>query len=93
MLFIFAMSGFPDRTTIHDSSFYKSIVNIAPQILDLTSSLDTDTFEKLKEMGTPRAVEGGTKGQGIHGSIDSSAAFDKRMQLEKVNEARVTAVK
>jgi uncharacterized membrane protein required for colicin V production len=90
MLFIFAMSGFPDRTTIHDSSFYKSIVNIAPQILDLTSSLDTDAFEKLKEMGTARAVEGGAKGQGIHGSIDSTVVLDKRKQLEKVNEVRQT---
>jgi uncharacterized membrane protein required for colicin V production len=48
LLFIFAFTDFPDRTTKKDSQFYKSVVNIAPQILDLTSSLGSDSFEKVK---------------------------------------------
>jgi uncharacterized membrane protein required for colicin V production len=58
LLFIFAMAGFPDRQTKHDSSFYKSFVNIAPQILDLTSTVGPDVLEKFKEIGTPGSGEG-----------------------------------
>ena len=52
MLFILAMSGFPDRETRRDTRFYKPIVNIAPQILDVSTSIGPDTFQKLKEAGT-----------------------------------------
>jgi uncharacterized membrane protein required for colicin V production len=58
LLFIFAMSGFPDRQTKRDSSFYKPIVNIAPQILDLTSTVGPEVLEKFKEIGTPGSLEG-----------------------------------
>jgi uncharacterized membrane protein required for colicin V production len=93
LLFIFALTGFPSREAKRDARFYKPIVNIAPQILDLTSSLGNDSFEKLKEMGNSGAIDGKTKVKGIHGYVDSSAVLDKRKQLEKINEARETARK
>jgi uncharacterized membrane protein required for colicin V production len=58
LLFIFAMSGFPDRQNKRDSSFYKSFVNIAPQILDLTTTVGPEVLEKFKEIGTPGSGEG-----------------------------------
>jgi uncharacterized membrane protein required for colicin V production len=93
LLLIFAQTGFPSRETKRDSRFYKPIVNIAPQILDLTSSLGPDSFEKIKDLGTSGAIDSDTKVHGIHGSIDSSAVMDKRKQLEKLNDARETARK
>ncbi|RPI01579.1 MAG: CvpA family protein [Ignavibacteriae bacterium] len=90
LLFIFAMADFPDRTTKRDSQFYKSVVNIAPQILDLTSSVGPDSFEELKEMGTSRAIDAGKKIRGVHESIDTSSVLDKKKQLDKINEARET---
>jgi uncharacterized membrane protein required for colicin V production len=81
LLFIFALSGSPDRQTKRDSRFYKSVVNIAPQILDMTSSLDIDAFDKLKETGTPGAVKIGDGIKDIHPSVDSSAVLDKKKQL------------
>jgi uncharacterized membrane protein required for colicin V production len=51
LLFIFAMSDFPDKNNKHDSQFYKSVVNIAPQILDMTSTLGPDAIEKIKGVG------------------------------------------
>jgi hypothetical protein len=41
-------------------------------------------------MGTSREIDGEIKGQGIHGSLDSSTVLDRRKQLEKVDEARQT---
>jgi uncharacterized membrane protein required for colicin V production len=56
MLFIFAMSGFPDRQNKIDSQFYKSVVNIAPQILDMTSTVGPDVLNKLKDVGSPEST-------------------------------------
>jgi uncharacterized membrane protein required for colicin V production len=66
LLFIFAMSDFPDKNNKRDSQFYKSVVNIAPQILDYSSSLGSDSFDKLKEVGTSKSIEGTKKGHDIH---------------------------
>jgi uncharacterized membrane protein required for colicin V production len=57
LLFIFAMSGFPDNQNKRDSQFYKSVVNIAPQILDLTSAVGPDVIDKLKDMGSPESPD------------------------------------
>jgi Uncharacterized membrane protein, required for colicin V production len=57
MLFIFAMADFPDRQNKHDSEFYKSVVNIAPQILDMTSTVGPDVFNKLKDAGSPGSID------------------------------------
>jgi uncharacterized membrane protein required for colicin V production len=64
LLFIFAMAGFPDRTNKRDSEFYKSVVNIAPQILDMTSTVGPDVLDKLKEVGTPGSIDN-TKGNKV----------------------------
>lgn len=58
LLFILAMSGFPDRETSRDTRFYKTFVNIAPQILDFTTSVGPDVLEKFKEVGTPASQQG-----------------------------------
>jgi uncharacterized membrane protein required for colicin V production len=57
LLFIFAMVGFPDSSTKHDSQFYKSVVNIAPQILDMTSTVGPDVLDKLKDVGSPESLD------------------------------------
>ncbi len=63
LLFIFALSGFPDIQNKRDSQFYKSVVNIAPQILDFTSTVVSDmgsseSSEKDKEKKVhPRSTE------------------------------------
>jgi uncharacterized membrane protein required for colicin V production len=78
LLFIFEMSGFPDNQNKRDSQFYKSVINIAPQILDFTSTVGTDSFEKFKEMGTAPAAEGGGKVKGVHHQVDSAAEANRR---------------
>jgi uncharacterized membrane protein required for colicin V production len=57
LLFIFAMADFPDRQNKYDSQFYKSIVNIAPQILDMTSTVGPDVLDKLKDAGSPGSID------------------------------------
>jgi len=57
LLFIFAMSGFPGGSTKRDSEFYKSVVNIAPRILDLTSTAAPEVLDKLKDMGSPESSD------------------------------------
>ncbi len=52
MLFIFAMADFPDRQNKRDSEFYKSVVNIAPQILDMTSTVGPEVLNKIKDIGS-----------------------------------------
>jgi uncharacterized membrane protein required for colicin V production len=46
LLLILLPSGFPSRETSKDSRFYKSVVNIAPQILDVQSTLNTDGVQE-----------------------------------------------
>jgi uncharacterized membrane protein required for colicin V production len=64
ILFILAMSGFPNRETSRDTRFYRTFVNIAPQILDMTSTVGPDVFDKLKEVGTPGSIDK-TKGNKV----------------------------
>jgi uncharacterized membrane protein required for colicin V production len=51
LLLILLPTGFPSRDTARDSRFYKSVVNIAPQIMDVESSLDTDSVQQ--SLGIP----------------------------------------
>ena len=88
LLFIFAFSGFPDHETKRDARLYKPIVNIAPQILDITSSLDSDTSDKLKELGSPGAIKTDDNIRGLHPSIDTSAVLSKKKQFEIRNRNR-----
>jgi len=46
ILLILLPTGFPSRTTARDSRFYKSVVNIAPQILDVESSINTESIQE-----------------------------------------------
>ncbi len=50
MLFILALSGFPDRDTSRDTRMYKVVVNIAPQILDVATIFEKEPAAKQKEM-------------------------------------------
>jgi uncharacterized membrane protein required for colicin V production len=56
LLFILAMAGFPNRETRRDTRFYAAFVNLAPQILDFTSTVGPDTLDKFKEIGTPDSI-------------------------------------
>jgi uncharacterized membrane protein required for colicin V production len=78
LLLIFAMSGFPDRETKRDTRFYKPIVNIAPQILDMTSSLGPEVLEKLKEVGTSGSFDKGKEKKDIHRSTKTSTEPNKK---------------
>ncbi len=51
LLLILLPTGFPARETSKDSRFYKSVVNIAPQILDVQSGLDTESVQQ--SLGIP----------------------------------------
>jgi uncharacterized membrane protein required for colicin V production len=53
VLFILAMAGFPNKETRRDTRFYGAFVNIAPQILDFTSTIGPDALEKFNEIGNP----------------------------------------
>jgi uncharacterized membrane protein required for colicin V production len=61
LLFIFALSGFPSRETRRDARLYAPIVNIAPQILDFTSSLGPDSFQKVKGFDSSSGIDGKKK--------------------------------
>ena len=50
LIYISLMSGPYSRDTIRDSQFYETVVNIAPQILDFTTNLGPETFEKMPGM-------------------------------------------
>ena len=93
LLFIFALVGIPERETVRDSRFYKTVVNIAPQILDFTSTLGPDAIEKLKEVGNPGEIKEGDSRKSHIRSMDSSAVLNKKKQNEMLNQARETGGK
>jgi uncharacterized membrane protein required for colicin V production len=74
LLFIFAPSGFPDRETRRDTRFYKPFVNIAPQILDMISSVGPDVLDKFKGEGSSDPVEKEKENKDIHRSTRTSTA-------------------
>ncbi len=57
LLYIFTMYGFPDYQTKKYSVFHKSVVNIAPMILDLTMNIGPDVYEKFNEVVTTKSSE------------------------------------
>ncbi len=78
LLFIFAMSGFPDTQNKRDSQFYKSVVNIAPQILDLTSTVGPDVINKLREMDSPESPDT-NRARKVHSqSTETSAGYKNK---------------
>jgi membrane protein required for colicin V production len=50
VLLILLPTGFPERGTSKDSRFYKSVVNIAPQILDVESSVNPESVKESLEI-------------------------------------------
>ena len=61
ILYLMALNGTPSRRTAKDSQFYKPVVNIAPQILDVASGIGPETVAKLKELGISTESEGEVK--------------------------------
>ena len=53
ILMTMSLTGFPDRSMIRDSEFYKPIVNIAPELLDATSSVQSEAADRIKKMTPP----------------------------------------
>ncbi|MFZ1978456.1 MAG: CvpA family protein [Bacteroidota bacterium] len=53
MLMMMSLTGFPDRSMIRDSQFYKPIVNIAPELLDAISSVQSEEIDRIKKMNSP----------------------------------------
>jgi membrane protein required for colicin V production len=78
LLFIFAMSGFPDRQTKRDARFYKPFVNIAPQILDLTSTVGPEVLDKLKDIGTADSADKKTDTKETSRSAKPSKTAEKK---------------
>jgi uncharacterized membrane protein required for colicin V production len=50
MLMMMSLSGFPDRDMIKYSQFYKMVVNVAPEILDVTSSIRSEASDQIKKI-------------------------------------------
>jgi len=61
MLMMTSLTGFPDRSMIRDSQFYKPIVNIAPELLDVTSSLHSESVDRVKKIASPDEQEDSPK--------------------------------
>jgi uncharacterized membrane protein required for colicin V production len=87
LFYIFARTGFPSYDLRRDSMFYKPIVNIAPQILDLTSFIETESADKIKQMQQDRPKRGERIKTG-NDAIDTSAVMDEAKQTEHLNKAR-----
>jgi uncharacterized membrane protein required for colicin V production len=87
LFFILAQTGFPSRDLKRDSMFYKPIVNIAPQILDETSFIETQTMEKLNDTDKEQVVKGHWKKSGVE-TIDTSAVIDEKKTEELLKNAR-----
>jgi uncharacterized membrane protein required for colicin V production len=85
LFFIFAQTGFPSRDIKRDSMFYKPIVNIAPQILDITSLIESESKDKLKEIGNTHITKGGRRKSGLD-AVDSAAVIDERKQNDHLNK-------
>lgn len=58
LFYILTLSGIPGRATARDSRFYKPIVNIAPQILDLVTTFNPETVGKTKGSEDTTNVDG-----------------------------------
>lgn len=57
IFYILTLSGTPSRATTRDSRFYKSVVNIAPQILDLVTTFNPEDVSKPKGIEDTTGIE------------------------------------
>lgn len=53
LLMIFALEDVPSKQAKMDSRLYKSVVNIAPQIMDFASSLIPEATQRIDELTRP----------------------------------------
>jgi len=83
LLFILAQTGFPSLEIKRDARLYKPIVNIAPQILDLTSLIESESIEKLQEAGKAKTVK-----RSDSKIIDSAAVLESRRRNEQIDKIR-----
>jgi len=87
LLWIFSLQGVPSKKTAKQSELYKPVVNVAPQILDLFTSVGSETEEFLKERATPS--EDPLKRESLQRmpkrdtSSQRDPAFDKARSLRK----------
>ncbi len=58
VLYIFSFSGIPSKSTRQYSKIYRSVVNVAPQLLDLFTTVQSASYEDIEQM----ARETGEKG-------------------------------
>lgn len=57
LLYILAMRGWPSQSMKEDSQIYRSIVNVAPQILDAVLTTAPESVEELKQIAAPEKAE------------------------------------
>ena len=58
LLWIYSLEGIPSAKTARQSEFYKPVVNVAPQVLDMFTNVSAETEEFLKERATPTTPDG-----------------------------------
>jgi uncharacterized membrane protein required for colicin V production len=87
LFFILARTGFPSHDIKRDSMFYKPVVNIAPQILDATSFIDSESAQTMKEVQRERTVRRNERETGVE-AVDTAAVMDEARQNELLKNAR-----
>jgi uncharacterized membrane protein required for colicin V production len=78
LLLILAMQGLPSRSTVQNSGLYKPLVNIAPQLLDLGSSIGPETQRHLENLADPKKV--------IEGKVSKKLEAETRKKADEVNK-------
>lgn len=58
LLFIFSLVGVPSQSTTKYSKIYRSVVNVAPQLLDLFTTVQTSSFEDIEALAREKGEEG-----------------------------------
>ncbi|MBI5463881.1 MAG: CvpA family protein [Ignavibacteriales bacterium] len=86
LLFILAMGGPLSKDVTNDSRFYKPIVNLAPQVLDLTATAGPQALEKIKEVATPSSSSGQSSEK-----AKPEQKLDEESQKKMFDEARRSA--
>jgi uncharacterized membrane protein required for colicin V production len=90
LLYILAFVGVPSQSFRQYSKIYKSVVNIAPQVLDLFTTVQGQSMDDLQEIAKEKGLEklrGMVKsGEAVADSVRENRYLD---QVEKEKGARV----
>ena len=78
LLLILAMQGAPSRSTAQNSGLYKPLVNIAPQILDLGSSIGPETQRHLEDLADPQ--------KSLQGRVSKKLEAETKKKADEVNK-------